>query len=415
MSNDLWTRDLYDVVVVGAGPGGSAAAYYLARHGLRVLLLDKADFPRDKACGDGLTPRALSVLDDMGLLGQLSQTGCRINGLEIYAPNGRSIAAPIPVSHGRPPYMLVVPRLILDNILRDHALASGAQFESHVHVTAVEPRDDGVSVRAERDGAAVSFAGRVAVIATGANIRLPLRMGLLRDIPPTMVAARAYYNRLAGLNDYIQLRFDGVPLPGYAWVFPTSATSANVGAGFFAQGKARRRAPASPQEAFTAFIRASHAKDDLAHAQRISPVKGYPLRIDFPTAPTFGQGVLLAGEAAGLVNPLSGEGIDYALESGKVAAEHLIAMFDTGDFSLARFEAYDRALRERFQALFLFCNRVRELFLNRLALNLLVGLAARRVDLKLLLIRIVLGDQPVPERLSPRKVLKVILAGAGSS
>jgi geranylgeranyl reductase family protein len=403
---------MYDVVVAGAGPGGSATSYYLAQHGLRVLLLDKADFPRDKTCGDGLTPRALSVLDDMGVLDRLAQTGCRISGLEIYAPNGQSIAAPVPASAGRPPFMLVVPRFILDNTLREHAIAHGVHFEGRTHVTAIEPSGTGVTVRAERNGAALSFSGRVAVVATGANVRLPLSMGLLREVPPTMAAARAYYDDLTGLNDHVQLRFDGVLLPGYAWIFPTSAHSANVGAGFFGKGKQRQHMLASPQDAFTAFIHGSHAKDSLARARRTSPIKSYPLRVDFTSAPTFGQRTLLVGEAAGLVNPLSGEGVDYALESGKVAAEHLVAMFNSDDFNPEQFEAYDRALRDRFQSLFLLCNRVCELFLNRPVLNVLVSLAAHRADLKVLLIRIVLGDQTVPRHISAVKVLKVLLTGA---
>src|SRR5690242_4734770 len=103
--------DTHDVVIVGAGPGGAAAAHYLAKRGLDVLLLDKASFPRDKTCGDGLTPRALGVLDDMGLLNELLRIGCRIKTMEIVAPGGGSVAAPLPQSSHGHDYALVVPRL----------------------------------------------------------------------------------------------------------------------------------------------------------------------------------------------------------------------------------------------------------------------------------------------------------------
>src|SRR5439155_4138017 len=153
--------EIHDIVIVGAGPGGSSAAHYLAKRGLDVLLLDKADFPRDKTCGDGLTPRALAVLDDMGILGELLRAGWRINGLEIVAPRGHSVGATIPQSAARPGYALVVPRLILDNIIRERALASGAAFQSPVRVTGITPESQGVVVTGEHGGRPLSVRGRI--------------------------------------------------------------------------------------------------------------------------------------------------------------------------------------------------------------------------------------------------------------
>ncbi|HEY3290662.1 MAG TPA: geranylgeranyl reductase family protein [Anaerolineae bacterium] len=402
----------YDVVIVGAGPGGSAAAWYLARHGLQVLLLDKADFPRDKTCGDGLSPRALAVLDDMGLLENLLHVGCRINGVEIYAPDGRSIAAPVPSGNGRPPYMLVLPRLTLDDTLRRYAVAQGALFVSGAHVTDVQTEGNVARVQVENAGRAQVYTCCIAVIATGASVRLLQNAGILTETPAMMMAARAYYDGIDVMSDRIQLRFDGVRLPGYAWVFPGGRRTANVGAGYFAKDKRQRDRWTSPQDAVRTFVEKSQLKDVLGQAERVSSVKGYPLRVDFTTAPTFNGRVLLVGEAAGLVNPLSGEGVDYALESARVAAEHIVEMFERSDFSQSAFEAYDRELRERFQALFKFCSRARDLFINRTALNLLVAIAAHRKDLKLLLIRIVLGDQTVPQRITAGMVVRTLFTRA---
>ena len=124
----------HDVLVIGAGPGGSAAAHYLAKAGADVLLLDRAAFPRDKTCGDGLTPRAVGILQDMGLLEALEPLGRRISRFEVVAPNRKTTAAPIPISGGLPPFSLVVPRLALDAHVLGSALARGAQFESGVHI-----------------------------------------------------------------------------------------------------------------------------------------------------------------------------------------------------------------------------------------------------------------------------------------
>lgn len=116
---------VYDVVVIGAGPGGASAAYYNARLGKHVLLLDKATFPRDKTCGDGLTPRALHILDDMGVLAQAEDAGFRVNGVSVFARHGATMQASVPHHPEFHDYLLVVPRLRLDDILRRRAMEQG--------------------------------------------------------------------------------------------------------------------------------------------------------------------------------------------------------------------------------------------------------------------------------------------------
>jgi flavin-dependent dehydrogenase len=121
------------------------------------------------------------------------------------------------------------------------------------------------------------------------------------------------------------------------------------------------------------------------------PLRGYPLRCDFVTAPTFGDRLLLVGESAGLVNPLTGEGINYALESGKIAAEHLLSLFETGDFSPRQFATYDKLLRQRYQRRFIFCNWIRDLLVNRLWIDWLIQNANQHETLKSQLMKLVLG------------------------
>lgn len=401
---------MHDVVIVGAGPGGSAAAYYLAKQGLDVMLLDKSDFPRDKTCGDGLTPRALNILRDMDLLNDLLQLGSRVNSLEIAAPKGHAVEAPFPKENGKPGYTLIVPRLVFDDAVRAKALASGAKFESPVRVTEVIPDRNSVVVTGKRHGQAVTIKARVAIVAVGANIPLLLQMGLLKQTPQMALAARAYFEGVGGLTDQMLLSFDGVPLPGYGWVFPLPNSAANVGAGIFPWGWMGRWIPRRTRSAFDTFTQTQTVQSMLAGAHQVGPVKGYPLRMDFATAPTFGERVLLVGEAAGLVNPLTGEGIDYALESGKVAAEYLVKQFEAGDFSRQHLAGYDQALRRRFQRLFVFCSLTRNLFVNPLLIEPMVRAAIRRPDLKMLLINIMFGQQAALENISVRRVLRRVLA-----
>src|SRR5215471_10997983 len=119
-------NEIYDVVIVGAGPSGATTAYYLAKEGLNVLLLDKFNFPRDKTCGDGLTPRALQILADMGLLDTLLKVGYPSHQLELISTKGEIASAPFPKKDTLCDYLLIVPRLILDNIILERALSSGA-------------------------------------------------------------------------------------------------------------------------------------------------------------------------------------------------------------------------------------------------------------------------------------------------
>ena len=214
-------KDMYDVAVVGAGPGGSAAAYYLARSGLDVLLLDKFSFPRDKTCGDALTPRALRVLDEMGLLDELLRVGHRLNEIALIAPKGHSVVAPVPRKDGKTDYVLIVPRLILDHIILQRSVSSGVHFESPVRVNGIEQDVKGLVVRGEYRGRAVSYKARMAIVATGANIKLLLQMGLLKKPPLMMLCARAYFEGMKNVNDVVQCHFDGVPLPSS---FPDSSS-----------------------------------------------------------------------------------------------------------------------------------------------------------------------------------------------
>ncbi|MBI3361305.1 MAG: geranylgeranyl reductase family protein [Chloroflexi bacterium] len=391
---------VHDVVIVGAGPAGSSAAFYLARRGVDVLLLDKSRFPRDKTCGDGLTPRALAVLRDMGILDDLLRVGCRVSGIDMFAPRGHELTVPVPSAPGSAEYLLIVPRLILDDAIRRRALAGGAAFQEQVDVVSVEREGDGVVVRGDQLGRPVAFRARLAIVATGASLGLLRTMGIVEREPRMMLAARAYFEGMAGLSDRIQCHFDGVPLPGYGWIFPISPTAANVGTGVIPVGLAGRLRRIPPRRIFDSFIQTPLLQRILGSAQRVGPVKGYPIRIDFHQARTFADRVLLVGEAAGLANPLTGEGIDYALESGQIAAEHVSAMLASGDLSPARLAGYDRQLRQRFQRLFVMSSRLRGLYFNPPLLNRLVKAARRHAGLRSMIGNVTVGNNGLDQGLS---------------
>jgi menaquinone-9 beta-reductase len=364
---------VHDAIVVGAGPGGSATAHFLSARGLDVALLDRATFPRDKTCGDGLTPRALRVLDTMQILPDVVSQGCRVAAYEVVAPNGRSTRAAIPREGG-----LVVPRFILDELILRRAIDTGATFRSKVSVSYVERAGGGVRVHTDQGE---TLEARLAIVATGAATAVLKRSAVLPRQPQAMLAARAYFEVEHELPPVFQLSFKAAPMPGYGWVFPIGQRRANVGVGFLPH----RGSPPTAL-AFQRFV------NSLEGVRQVGPFKGYPIRVDFLRAPTFGQRTLLVGEAAGLVNPLTGEGIDYALESAQIAAEHVVRGLTSGVHQVWHTE-YDRLLRARFEKVFRFSEWIRDWYCKPPLLNVLVPLANRRPELRQLLANIVLGER----------------------
>jgi flavin-dependent dehydrogenase len=223
---------------------------------------------------------------------------------------------------GGPSDLIVLPRFTLDQLLLRHALAAGPTYLEDTKVVAIEHLDD--RARVVVDGGRFIDATTV-VLATGAESQLLRAVGLMAKKPAIEHAARVYFEGVEGLSDRVVLFFDGVDLPGYGWIFPTSPTSANIGCGAFAQDSVDPAQRAMPQAQRLEQLIATHPllSRMLVRATRSGPIRTYPLRTDFHRDLAGRGRVMVIGEAAGLVNPITGEGIDYALES----AEFLAAAF----------------------------------------------------------------------------------------
>ena len=260
----------YDVVIVGAGPSGSTAAYFLANAGHHVLLLDKATFPREKTCGDGLTPRAIGVLEELDLLESVKAEGCLMDEATVFAPNGEDVTTTMPLRDDVPPIMLSIPRFKLDNMILQKALAAGAHLIEGLNVNDIELLDQGVVVRGKRAGKAVEFSGRMGLVAVGASMGLLKRIGVLKETPILTLAARTYYENVQDLSGRFEFYFEGIPLPGYGWIFPLSENSANIGAGIF-ELRGRRKQKQTAQAVLDQFLELPRIKHMLAHAEQVGP------------------------------------------------------------------------------------------------------------------------------------------------
>jgi menaquinone-9 beta-reductase len=332
--------DEADVIVVGAGPAGSTTAYYLAQSGLDVLLLEKSAFPREKVCGDGLTPRAVKALAAMGIdisaeAGWLRNRGLRVIGA------GHRMEIDWPELSSYPGYGLVRARADFDQQLARRAQKVGARL--HENTTVTGPVID------ERTGRIIgvkcaerTFAARAVVAADGNSSRLSVAMGLAkRDDRPLGVAVRTYYQTPRHDDDYLESWLDlwdgDRLLPGYGWIFGMGDGTSNVGLGLLNTSAAFGNT--DYRELLRSWLKGMPREWGFTEENRTEPIRGAALPMGFNRTPHYYRGLLLAGDAGGMVNPFNGEGIAYAMESGEILARTIVQAFARG-----RAAEVDRAL-----------------------------------------------------------------------
>ena len=357
------TGDDADVIVVGAGPGGSSAAYHLARAGLDVLLLEKSTFPREKVCGDGLTPRAVKQLVSMGIPldpgdGWFPNKGIRIIG------GGVRIELDWPELSSYPGFGLVRTRRGFDEIVARAAQRAGARLLEGV--TVIGPvLDDGaqriVGVTA-RDTAAPgngdggterTYRARLVVAADGNSSRLSLAMGLRkRDDRPLGVAIRTYYTSPRHDDDYLETWLDlwdgSALLPGYGWIFGVGDGTSNVGLGLL--NTSTSFGHVDYRAMLRRWLATMPPEWGFGEENQTGPVRGAALPMGFNRTPHYTSGLLLVGDAGGMVNPFNGEGISTAMESGEIAAQVIVQALARPDRASAELalRGYPQALKDAY-------------------------------------------------------------------
>jgi len=313
-----------EVIVVGAGPAGASAAYHLASLGRQVLLLDRARFPRDKSCGDGLTLPAVRLLDSMGVLDRLNGPP-RIAGARVFMRGRGQREFLYPTGKVSPDFGLVVPRYRLDHAICSRAVEAGAElWEKTLATRLIREQSRVVGVEVTRQHAVMRLFAPVVVAADGAASRLSAQAGLAESASEHFgFAIRGYYTNIERLDPLLEIYMplmdptDRYVLPSYGWVFPTGDGNANIGVGIFERGYGT-----TVRQLMDAFLRQLRETD--SRFDRMGAAGrwlGAPLSFEFQPDRCFAPGFVRVGDAAGMISPFTGEGISYALESGKVAAE----------------------------------------------------------------------------------------------
>ena len=328
-----------DVLVVGAGPAGTAAAWALAGAGAHVILADQQSFPRDKVCGDALIPDALGVLDAMGLRQAVDAEAMRLRELRVYAPSGRYFALT-----GE---FCCVPRARFDELLVRRATQAGAALLEGA--TAVAPLVQGDVVTGARltsSSGTFEIRARMTLLATGANATAMHAFGLGGVMKPNAVAGRAYFDvpePLASSVQHLCIAYERSLCPGYGWIFPGPNGRFNVGVGFFSKGA---RALPSLRDLWTRFTSNFAPAAAIVKASRqVAEFRGAALRTGL-TGARFGRpGLLALGETAAMTYPATGEGIGKAMESGLLAAARVIEALASPRNASEVYRAYEAEFR----------------------------------------------------------------------
>ncbi|MEQ8716564.1 MAG: geranylgeranyl reductase family protein [Acidimicrobiales bacterium] len=342
----------HDLLVVGGGPGGSAAAYWAARAGLDVVVVEKKTFPRDKTCGDGLTPRAVTQLAAMGLEDRIAGSHHRHDGLRTIA-HGRTLELPWPDHPEHPSYGYVVRRRDLDTMVAEHAQAAGAKVLQGTEATRPILESGllrGAEVRDVASDATSEIRASWVIIADGANSRFGRALGCSRERSwPQGMAIRTYFESPLSTDPWIESALDvrdrqGNSLPGYGWIFPLGDGTINVGIGLLSTFRDYKS------------VNTSHLMEEWAHAvpehwgidptAPLQDATGGRLPMAGSVDPKLGPNWVVIGDAAGSINPFNGEGIDYAYETGRKAAE-LIAAAHAADDGLI-LNGYERWLDDEY-------------------------------------------------------------------
>jgi geranylgeranyl reductase family protein len=327
-----------DVLVVGGGPSGAACAYWLASAGHDVVLVERKSYPREKTCGDGLTPRSVRQLEDMGLGDELAGAGHRFSGLRSHG-FGRTLELTWPDHPTLPGYGYVITRKDLDALVAERATKAGATVWDGTE--AMEPVVEGGLVRGAvvkskySSGGPVAVRARYTVIADGANSRFGRSLGTSRNRSyPLGMAIRGYWTSPRHDEPWIDSWLDirdkaGNVLPGYGWIFPVGDGRINVGVGLlstFNQWKA-----VNTTHLLQSFAEYAPPSWDIRPETSCGPATGGRLPMGMSVGPHVGPTWLVTGDAGGTINPFNGEGIAYAYESGRFAADAVHLALASGD------------------------------------------------------------------------------------
>ena len=404
---------MHDVIIVGAGPAGTSAALYANRFGLKTLLLDKSRFPRDKTCGDALSGKSVKILDDLNLIDGLDNlTGSIIKRIIFGNPRHSECELLLDkslnknhIKHG-----YVIPRTDFDNYMLQQAKKVSDFEEGFIVKDLIFENNMVVGVKGCTKGdQEKEFRSNLVFGADGPNSIVSKKSGLYdMNMEHTAVGIRCYYENVKDLTDQIELHYVKEMNPGYFWIFPAGENRANIGVGLLKSivKKEQRKL----NDIMLDVIKSENFKNRFKDAVPLEKPKGWNLPFGSIKRENYGNGFLLLGDAAGLVDPFTGEGIGNAMVSGRIASEIAVKAKEVHNYTKEYLKTYDQNLWEYLGNELNTSTKLLKLARSKFLLNFVIDRAERNKNVRDIISGMLANEIPRSELSNPLFYLKIIFS-----
>ena len=403
----------YDLVIVGAGPAGAIATLYARRAGLSVCLVDKETFPRDKICGDALSGKAVTILRELDLFNEVGDLpGAAIHTVTFGSPDNTLVDIDLTRSSRQDLLTgFVIRREILDHFLFQRAQTVADRTIEGFTVREVLKEGEqvcGVSGRLD-SGEKQEIRGKVVLGADGFNSIVARKLGLYSHDPKHwIVALRCYYKNIKGLTDQIELHYVDEVIPGYFWIFPLEEGYANIGIGMLHEYIKRENIDL--RVALENAIHNEAFRDRFVDSEPTEEPTGWNLPAGSKHRPNHGNGFMLLGDAAGLIDPFTGEGIGNAFYSAKFAVDAARRAIDSNDISAKVLSEYDRLLWDEIGDELKVSHRLQQIGRSRTLLNFVIHKAERSQEVRDTIMGMMANEVPKKQLTNPLFYLKLLFS-----
>ena len=402
----------YDIIIVGGGPAGTSAALYAHKMGLKTIILDKNTFPRDKICGDALSGKSVKYMRELGVLDQVPNlNGSTIRRITFGSPSHKQFDIHLnnPQNKGDIKEGYVIPREIYDNFLFEKAKEVTEIIENFNVNDLLYENNKIIGISGKHKKEVHQIYAPLILGCDGAKSTIARKLGFhTEDQENTAIAIRCYYEGVKGLTDQIELHFVDEVLPGYFWLFPAGDNIANIGLGLskkFAKKDERKLSQILDEVTASPYF-----KDRFSNAKKLEKPKGWSLPLGRIQRPSYGDGFMLLGDAAGLIDPFTGEGIGNAMASAKFAVEVASQAKKNNDYSKDVLSKYHKLVWDELGSELRTSTKLQNLSNYRTLLNIVINKASRNKDIQDIISGMLTKEISKDKLSNPLFYLKVLFA-----